>query len=161
MNPLDFILKLIPPTVLLAITGISVVVAGLFIHLYQGEVHAHAQFKADVSSKQMEIQRENEQKQSEAQSTLLAISDSWKRAYNYSRAHPVVRVLPANCNQGIGTEVTGTGTKPDETSGTGLPSTTVDASRCEELINYGIRDAAQVLHLQADRAALCKVYGCE
>jgi len=160
MNQRGFVLP--SPTMLMAavIIGLSISNVILF-KLYRSEVNEYAQFKAEVHANQVAILRENEQKQAAADAALLAVSESWKRALDHSRRNPPVRVLHSNCDSGTGTQVTGTGLKPDATAVAGLSSATVDASRCEELINAGVRDAAQVLHLQADRDALCKVYGCE
>ena len=162
MKQQGFITPFASPTLIMAGVIIALSLSNVILFkLYRSTADEYAQYKAEVLANQMAILREIEQKQKDADAALLAVSESWKRALDHAGRNPVVRVLPANCNSGTGTQAPGTGLKPDATAVAGLSSTTVDASQCETLINAGVRDAAQVLHLQADRAALCKVYGCE
>lgn len=150
------------PTLIMAGVIITLSLSNVILFkLYRSTADDYSTFKAEVLANQVAILRENEQKQAAADAALLAVSESWKRALDHSRRNPPVRVLHSNCDSGTSAQATGTGLKPDATAVAGLSSTAVDASRCEELINAGVRDAAQVLHLQADREALCRVYACE
>lgn len=160
MNQHGFVLP--SPTMIMAgVTAALAIACFILFNLYRSTADEYAQFKAEVHANQVAILREIERKQAEAEANVLAVSLSWKRVVDHASRNPAVRVLQPNCNQGTGAQAPGIGLKPEATASAGLSSTTVDASRCEELINAGVRDAAMVLHLQADREALCKTYGCE
>lgn len=164
MNQRGFVIPpfLLSPTGIMAVLIVALSLSNvIFISLYRSTTNEYAKFQADVLATNEQIGIDNERKQTEAERAVLDVSVSWKRALDYSRRNPVVRVLQPHCDSGTSAQATGTGLKPDGTAVAGLSSTAVNAPRCEELINRGVQDAAQVLHLQADRAALCKTYGCE
>ena len=152
------------PSIVMAAFIVALSISNIvFIKLYANEVSDYAEYRTNVET-QMELLRiERDKKQSEAKRTIADVSRSWASALDHVRrnANRVVRVQQPKCDSGSGTEAPRPVEGTDATASTGLPSTTVDASRCEELINLGVRDAAQVLHLQADRNALCATYGCE
>ena len=149
---------MIPLPYKLAIVGAALI--GTFFLGREHGLSKYYDYRATVAAEMETLRIENERKREEADANVLAVSESWKRALDHAARNPVVRVQPHSC-PGVGSQATGTGLKPDATTGLGLPSAIVDASQCETLINAGVRDASQVLHLQEYINGLCRAYGCE
>lgn len=152
------------PTMIMAGVIVALSLSNVILFkLYRSAADEYATFKADVHAAQVAIERDNQQKRAEAEANLLAVSESWSNALDHARRNSPVRVLPSRCDSGTSPQAPGTGLKPDAATAEPRLSATRDVAveECEVRLNNAVIDAAQVLHLQADRQALCNVYGCE
>ena len=151
MNPLDLILKFIPPTWLIAIAGFFAALALVFGYLYRSEVGDYAKFKADVSAQQDRIKIDNERKLNLSKQVTVDTANAWAMAVNHLRSHPPVRVLRSNCDSGTGLRLPTTTAKPDDPSAADSADSPISltAEQCEKYLGDGIEDALKFTYLQA------------